>query len=171
MTFVIWMTGLPCSGKSTLARKLSEKIPNMEILDGDEIRQWFSSTDFSKKGISENNKRAAYIAKLLLKHQIPVCVALVSPYNDDRKIAQSIIGNEKFILTYLKCSAQICEQRDVKGMYKKAKSGLLENFLGIDNRYEIPENPNLVIETESLSIDESIDKILSYLCSHQLLKN
>jgi adenylylsulfate kinase len=169
MTFALWMTGLPCSGKSTISKRLREKIPNLAVLDGDEIREWFSSNDFSDKGISENNKRATYIAKLLLQHNIPVCVALVSPYDNDRKTARSIIGNDKFILTYLNCPKDVCEKRDVKGMYKKAKTGLIKNFLGIDNRYEIPKNPDLIIDTSILAEEECVNKILSYLTSRKFL--
>lgn len=169
MTFVIWMTGLPCSGKSTLSKRLCEKIPNLAVLDGDEIREWFSSNDFSDKGISENNKRAAHIAKLLLQHNIPVCVALVSPYDNDRKTCKSIIDSNKFVLTYLNCPQEVCEKRDIKSMYKKAKSGLIKNFLGIDNRYEIPKNPDLIIDTNTLSEEECVNKILSYLTSKKFL--
>jgi len=170
MTFVIWMTGLPCSGKTTLSKKLKEKIPNLAILDGDEIREWFSSQNFTKEGISQNNKSAAHVAKLLYNYNIPVCVALVSPYEDDRKNAKSIISNNGFLQIYLKCSNETCEQRDVKGMYKKARDGIIKNFLGIDNRYESPQDSDLVLDTENHNVDECSEKIISFLHSRKLLK-
>jgi len=170
MTFVIWMTGLPCSGKTTLSKKLNEKIPNLAILDGDEVREWFSSQNFTKDGISKNNKSVAYVAKLLSDHNIPVCVALVSPYENDRKNTKSIISNNEFLQVYLQCSNEVCEKRDVKGMYKKARDGIIKNFLGIDNRYEPPQDSDLIIDTENYNVDECSEKIISFLRSKKLLK-
>jgi len=170
MTFVIWMTGLPCSGKTTLSKKLKEKIPNLAILDGDEVREWFSSQNFTKEGISQNNKSVAYVAKLLSDHDISVCVALVSPYENDRKNTKSIISNNEFLQVYLKCSNNVCEKRDVKGMYKKARDGIIKNFLGIDNRYEPPQDSDLIIDTENNNVDECSEKIISFLHSKKLLK-
>jgi len=170
MTFVIWMTGLPCSGKTTLSKKLNEKIPNLAILDGDEVREWFSSQNFTKEGISQNNKSVAYVAKLLSDHNIPVCVALVSPYENDRKNTKSIISNNEFLQVYLQCSNEVCEKRDVKGMYKKARDGIIKNFLGIDNRYEPPQDSDLIIDTENYNVDECSEKIISFLRSKKLLK-
>jgi len=170
MTFVIWMTGLPCSGKTTLSKKLNEKIPNLAILDGDEVREWFSSQNFTKDGISQNNKSVAYVAKLLSDHNIPVCVALVSPYENDRKNTKSIISNNEFLQVYLQCSNEVCEKRDVKGMYKKARDGIIKNFLGIDNRYETPQDSDLIIDTENYNVDECSEKIISFLRSKKLLK-
>ena len=170
MTFVIWMTGLPCSGKTTLSKKLKEKIPNLAILDGDEVREWFSSQNFTKEGISQNNKSVAYVAKLLSDHNIPVCVALVSPYENDRKNTKSIISNNEFLQVYLQCSNEVCEKRDVKGMYKKARDGIIKNFLGIDNRYEPPQDSDLIIDTENYNVDECSEKIISFLRSKKLLK-
>ena len=162
MVFVIWLTGLPCSGKSTIAKELTKYIPNLAILDGDEIRKWFSMTDFSKKAIIENNKRAAHIAKLFSIHNVPVCVSLVSPYHKNRKDARKII-NSKFIEVYLKCPQNICEKRDVKGLYKKARNGLIRNFLGLDNRYEIPKKSEIVVDTKKLTLKQSVTMILDYL--------
>ena len=164
------MTGLPCSGKTTLSKKLKEKMPNLAILDGDEIREWFSSQNFTKEGISQNNKSVAYVAKLLSDHNIPVCVALVSPYENDRKNTKSIISNNEFLQVYLQCSNEVCEKRDVKGMYKKARGGIIKNFLGIDNRYEPPQDSDLIIDTENYNVDECSEKIISFLRSKKLLK-
>ena len=171
MNFVLWMTGLPCAGKTTLARKLQEFVPNLAILDGDELREWLSPKDFSREGRNEHNRKVAHLAKLLLKHKVPVSVSLISPYSENRKSAREIIGDENFIETYVKCSLDVCEERDVKGMYKKARNKEIKSFTGIDDPYDIPENPELIIETENKSLDESVQQILNYLKTHDHLKN
>lgn len=168
MSFVLWMTGLPCSGKTTIARKLQEFIPNLAILDGDELREWLSPKDFSKEGRNEHNRKVAHLAKLLLKHNVPVSVSLISPYKENRELAREIIGHEKFIETYVKCSLNTCEDRDVKGMYRKARNNEIKSFTGIDDPYDIPENPELVIETENESLDYSVKHILDYLKNKNL---
>ena len=170
MSFVIWMTGLPCSGKTTILKKMQEKVPNLAMLDGDELREWLSPKDFSKEGRDEHNKKVAHLAKLLLKHKVPVGVSLVSPYIENRKNARHIIDADKqFFEVYVKCSLDQCEQRDVKGMYKKARAGEIKNFTGLDDPYESPENPDFVVDTEQESLDQSVDKILDYLKSKNLL--
>lgn len=170
MTFVMWMTGLPCCGKTTILRKLQETIPNLAMLDGDELREWFSPKDFSKQGRDEHNKKVAYLAKLLLKHHVPVGVSLVSPYIENRENARKIIdAGEKFSEIYVKCSLQKCEERDVKGMYKKARIGEIKNFTGLDDPYEAPQNPDLVVDTEKQSLDESAQSIIDFLKSKNLL--
>jgi len=171
MSFVLWMTGLPCAGKTTLARKLQEFVPNLAILDGDELREWLSPKDFSREGRNEHNRKVAHLAKLLLKHKVPVSVSLISPYSENRKSAREIIGDENFIETYVKCSLDVCEERDVKGMYKKARKKEIKGFTGIDDPYDIPENPELIIETENKSLDESVQQILNYLKSKGHLKS
>ena len=163
MNFVLWMTGLPCSGKTTLARKLAEKVNNLAILDGDELREWLSSKDFSRKGINEHNSKVANLAKLLSDHNVPVLVSLISPFNENREDARKIIGDDKFIEIYIKCSLSVCEERDVKGMYKKARLNEIEDFIGVDTDYEIPDNPHLTVNTETCSLDECVSKILNFL--------
>ena len=169
MTFVLWMTGLPCSGKTTLARKLSDKIKNLAILDGDELREWLSPKDFSQQGRNEHNRKVAYLAKLLSEHNVPVSVSLISPYAKNRETAHKIIGNEKFVEVFVKCPLEECETRDVKGMYKKARKNEIKNFTGINSEYEEPINPDIILETEKLSIDESVNKILAYLKNKKFL--
>ena len=171
MSFVLWMTGLPCSGKTTIARKLQESIPNLAILDGDELREWLSPKDFSKEGRDEHNRKVAHLAKLLWKHNVPVSVSLISPYEENRKLAREIIGSDNFIETYVKCALDVCEERDVKGMYKKARNNEIKSFTGIDDPYDVPKNPELVIETENKSLDESAEEILTYLKSKDHLKS
>jgi len=170
MTFVLWMTGLPCSGKTTLIRKLKEIIPNQAILDGDELREWFSPKDFSKEGRDEHNKKVAHLAKLLVKHKVPVGVSLVSPYIENRKNAREIIdAGDKFSEVYVNCSLEKCEERDVKGMYKKARAGQIKNFTGIDDPYEAPPNPDLVVDTEKQTPEECVQTIKNYLQDKNLI--
>ena len=163
MTFVIWMTGLPCSGKSTIAKKLQDFVPNIAILDGDELREWFSPKDFSREGRNDHNRKVAHLAKLLINHKVPVCVSLISPYNENRFTARQIIGTEKFVETYIKCSLEVCEERDVKGMYKKAREGKIKNFTGIDDEYNVPKNPEIIVDSENRNLDEDIKHIINYL--------
>ena len=171
MSFVLWMTGLPCSGKTTLAKKLSDKVNNIAILDGDELREWLSPKDFSREGINEHNRKVANLAKLLSNHNVPVLVSLVSPFNENRKNARKIIGDNKFIETYVKCSLSICEERDVKGMYKKARQNEIKDFIGVNTDYEIPDNPELILDTEKSSVEESVNKLLLYLKNKNLIRN
>ncbi len=171
MTFVIWMTGLPCSGKTTIARKLQEFVPNLAILDGDELREWLSPKDFSKEGRDEHNRKVAHLANLLLKHNVPVSVSLISPYEENRSLAREIIGNDNFIETFVKCALDVCEKRDVKGMYKKARNNEIKGFTGIDDPYDVPKNPELTIETENETLDNSVEKILNYLKTQGHLKS
>jgi len=171
MTFVIWMTGLPCSGKTTIASKLQEFVPNLAILDGDELREWLSPKDFSREARNEHNRKVAFLAKLLLKHNVPVSVSLISPYEENRKLAREIIGNDNFIETYIKCALDVCEERDVKGMYKKARNNEIKSFTGIDDPYDVPKNPELIIETENKSLDENVEQILNHLKTEGYLKS
>ena len=162
------MTGLPCSGKTTLAKKLSDKISNLTILDGDEVRARSSSSDFSREGINENNRKVANLAKDDSK---PVCVSLISPFKENREDARKIIGDNKFIEVYIKCSLPTCEERDVKGMYKKARRNEIKDFIGVNTDYEIPYNPDLILDTEKLSVEESVNKLLLYLKNNNLTVN
>ena len=163
------MTGLPCSGKTTIARKLQELIPNLVVLDGDELREWLSPKDFSRDGRNEHNRRVAHLAKLLLKHDVPVLVSLISPFSNNREFARKIIGDSMFIETYIKCSLSLCEKRDDKGLYKKARLNKIKNFTGVNDDYDIPANPDLIVNTETDSLDKIIKQIIDYLTSLKML--
>lgn len=168
--FVLWMTGLPCSGKTTIVKELQKDIPNLAMLDGDELREWFSPKDFTKAGRDEHNKRVAHLAKLLLKHGVPSAVSLVSPYKENRDNAREIINSgDQFAECYIKCSIDKCEQRDVKGMYAKARRGEIKGFTGIDDPYEAPQNPNLLIDTEHESLTDSAKKVKEFLKKRNLI--
>ena len=168
--FVLWMTGLPCSGKTTIVKDLQKEIPNLAMLDGDELREWFSPKDFSKEGRDEHNKKVAHLAKLLLKHGVPSAVSLVSPYLENRQKAREIIdAGEQFAECYVKCSLQKCEERDVKGMYAKARKGEIKGFTGIDDPYEAPEKADLIVDTENEPLLESSKKVKQFLKSRNLI--
>ncbi len=169
MGFILWMTGLPCSGKTTILRKMQESVPNLAMLDGDELREWLSPKDFSKAGRDEHNVKVAHLAKLLHKHGVPVGVSLVSPYRENRSSARRIAdAGERFLEVYVKCALETCEGRDVKGMYKKARAGEIKNFTGLDDPYEAPESPDIVVDTGSESLEESVSKITGDLKSRGL---
>ena len=165
------MTGLPCSGKTTIASKLSEHIPNLAVLDGDEMRELLSpNEDFSRNGIISHNKKVVNIAKLLLNHNVPVCVSKISPFVENREDARKVLTNYNFLEVYVKCSIDSCEKRDVRGMYKKARDGEISNFIGIHVTYEPPTKPELVVDTENSVIDDSVQKILDYIEKTNLAK-
>ena len=168
--FVLWMTGLPCSGKTTIVRDLQKDIPNLAMLDGDELREWLSPKDFSKEGRDEHNKKVAHLAKLLLRHGVPCAVSLVSPYVENRANARKIIdAGDQFAECYIRCSLAKCEERDVKGMYAKARRGEIKGFTGIDDPYESPENADLVVDTENDPLEESAQNVKSFLSGRGLL--
>ena len=154
------MTGLPCSGKTTIARKLQKLMPELVVLDGDELKAQSSSSNFSREGINKNNRKAANLAKDVSK---PVCVSLISPFKNNREDARNIIGTKRFIEVYIKCSLHICEERDVKGMYKKARRNEITDFIGIHTDYEVPDKPDLTVNTETNSLDICSKQILDYL--------
>ena len=169
MSFIIWMTGLPCSGKTTIAKKLPEHIPNLAILDGDEMRELLSpNEDFSRSGIINHNKKVANIAKLLLEHGVSVCVSKISPFVENRKDARKFLANYNFLEVYVKCSIDTCMKRDVRGMYKKAREGKIKEFTGITSPYEPPENQEIHLRTHEQSVEESVSQVMTWLKENPL---
>ena len=165
---VLWFTGLSGSGKSTLAHALEEKLFQKGcrtfVLDGDNVRHGLNSNlDFSDADRGENIRRISEVSKLMLEAGLIVMTAFISPFTEDRNTARNLIQNDNFIEIYCKASIETCEKRDVKGLYKKARAGKIKNYTGIDSPYEAPVNPELIINTDKESLDESISKILSYL--------
>jgi adenylylsulfate kinase len=161
--FTIWLTGLPCCGKTTIADRvaaiLKKKNYLVERLDGDLIRQNFSSDlSFSKKDRDENIRRATFLAKMLSRNNVVVLASFVSPYRKQRKRARKEIKN--FVEVYVRCPVKICMKRDVKGMYRKALEGKITHFTGVDDPYEEPEDPELIVDTDIESVDESVGKVL-----------
>jgi len=165
---VIWMTGLSGSGKTTIAKGVerylhSKGIVN-QLLDGDNIRVGISNNlAFSNKDRAENIRRIAEVSKLFMNCGIVTLNCFVSPTIAIRKIAKEIIGSENFIEVYINASIKTCEDRDIKGLYKKARAGEIKDFTGINAPFEAPENPELEINTSELSIDDSVQKVLDYI--------
>ena len=171
---VLWFTGLSGSGKSTLAHALEERLFNMSyrtyVLDGDNVRHGLNSNlDFSEADRSENIRRISEVSKLMLEAGLIVMTAFISPFKKDRNEARSLISNDYFIEIYCKASLETCEKRDVKGLYKLARSGKIRNYTGIDSPYEVPEYPELIINTDKETLDDSVSKILNYLKENILI--
>ena len=165
---VLWFTGLSGSGKSTLAHVLEEKLFKKGcktfVLDGDNVRHGLNSNlDFSDNDRKENIRRIGEVAKLMLESGLIVMTAFISPFREDRAAVRNLISNNDFIEIYCKASLKTCEERDVKGLYKRARAGEIKNYTGIDSPYEAPENPELIIETDKETLDESVSKIYSFL--------
>lgn len=165
--FVLWMTGLPGSGKTTIAGRLAEELRkrgrNVEILDGDEVRKNISpKLGFSKEDREAHVKRVAYISKLLSRNGVAVIVGLISPYRETRDYARKLIG-DGFLEVYVKCLVEVCQKRDPKGLYKKALAGEITDFTGVQDPYEPPLSPELIVETSEEGEEESVAKIVSFL--------
>ena len=171
---VLWFTGLSGSGKSTLAHTLEEKLYQKGcrtfVLDGDNVRHGLNSNlDFSRAGRTENIRRISEISKLMLESGLIVMTAFISPINKDRSDARTLISSDDFIEIYCKASLETCETRDVKGLYKRARAGEIKNYTGIDSPYEVPENPELTIDTDNQSLEGSVSTILSFLESSGII--
>jgi adenylylsulfate kinase len=164
--FTAWFTGLPCSGKTTVADaiavRLKEKGYRVERLDGDIVRKGLTSDlGFSKEDRDENIKRVTFVAKLLTRNGVAVLATFVSPYRARREKTREEIG--EFIEVYTRTPVEVCIERDIKGMYKRALAGEISNFTGVDDPYEEPEDSELVLDTDKESIEESVGKVLDKL--------
>ncbi len=167
-SIMIWFTGLSGSGKSTIANalqhKLFEKNISVYLLDGDNLRHGINKNlSFSAEDRQENIRRTAEIGKLFVDAGTVVLAALISPFEKERLNARAIFKQGEFIEVYIKCPIEECENRDPKGLYKKARKGEITHFTGIDQPYEEPKNPEIVIDTNKLSIDQSVEILISYL--------
>jgi adenylylsulfate kinase len=165
---VIWMTGLSGAGKTTIAKQLDEALYKLgyvaQILDGDNIRAGINNNlSFSEEDRFENIRRIAEISKLFINCGIIIINSFISPTEKIRKMALEIIGEEDFIEVFVNAPLDICEQRDTKGLYVKARSGEIKNFTGIDSPFEIPENADITIQTDKQTIEESVNQLLDYL--------
>jgi adenylylsulfate kinase len=164
--FTVWFTGLPCCGKTTVADRvavlLREKGYRVERLDGDIVRQGLTNDlGFSRKDRDENIRRIAFVANMLSRNDVIVLATFVSPYQEARRDARRKIG--RFVEVYVRCPVEICMKRDVKGMYKKAIEGKITHFTGVDDPYEEPEHPELILDSDKESVDESVQKVLQTL--------
>jgi len=164
--FTVWFTGLPSSGKTTLANLLQKELDELgfpvEVLDGDEVRQRLTKgLGFTKEDRDENIRRIAYVAKLLTRVGAVAITAAISPYREARERAKVEIG--RVIEVFVHCPLPVCIQRDVKGLYAKAMRGEIKNLTGISDPYEAPTDPDVVVNTDRESMEESLDKILQVL--------
>ena len=163
--FVLWLTGLSGAGKSTLADRVYDHLakdnPRVERLDGDLMRGIFPTTGFSKAERDEHIEKVGFLASMLQKHGVTVVASFISPYKEARRVVRGLCGN--FVEVYVKASVEQCRKRDVKGLYKKALAGEIKNFTGIDDPYEEPENPEIIIDTDNQTVDESVATILEYI--------
>ena len=163
----IWFTGLSGAGKTTISRAIEQALQSkgykrIEILDGDVVRQNLTKgLGFSKEDRDENIRRVGFVANILTRNQVIVLVSAISPYQEIRQELRERIGN--FVEVYVNAPLAICEQRDVKGLYKKARAGEIKNFTGIDDPYEPPLNPEVECRTDLESLEESVAKVLAKL--------
>jgi adenylyl-sulfate kinase len=164
--FTLWFTGLPCSGKTAVANKVAEALREhglkVERLDGDIVRQSLTrDLGFSKEDRNENIRRVTFVAKLLTRNGVAVLTSFISPYREIREHARQEIGS--FVEVYVKCPVEVCMERDVKGMYEKAIKGEIKEFTGISDPYEEPLNPEILLESDKETMEESTDKVIQRL--------
>jgi len=165
---VIWMTGFSGAGKTTLASKLEEELFKRGyvcfVLDGDIVRAGINrNLTFTDADRIENIRRIAEISKLFLESGIITINCFISPTNEIRQMARNIIGDVDFIEVYVNSPFEICEKRDVKGLYSRARKGEIKDFTGIDSPYEVPENPDIEVMTSGIQVEESVNRILDFI--------
>jgi len=167
-SFLLWFTGLSGSGKSTIANLVEQKLFKQGVktytLDGDNIRKGLNNDlGFWPEDRTENIRRIAEVANLMTDAGLVVLAAFVSPYKKDRDNIRTIVKDANFIEVYVNTSLEECERRDVKGLYKKARAGVIKNMTGISSPYEVPENPDIEIKTEATTIDQAADHVVDYI--------
>ncbi len=167
--FTLWFTGLSGSGKTAMAKVIAQELRarglKVERLDGDIVRQSLTrDLGFSKEDRDKNIERVTFVAKLLTRNGVAVLCSFISPYRERRAKSREEIG--EFIEVYVECPVEVCAQRDVKGLYAKAFAGEIQNFTGVSDPYEPPENPEIVCHTAEETIEESVAKVLGYLEEH-----
>lgn len=165
---ILWFTGLSGSGKSTISDALEEYLHDMSIrtyiLDGDNIRHGLNGDlGFSENDRKENIRRIGEVGKLFVDAGVMVLTSFISPFREDRDFVRSIVGEREFVEIYIKCPLEVCEERDIKGLYAKARRGEIKEFTGIDSPYEEPVDPEITIDASKLTVDEAVTKITQYL--------
>jgi adenylylsulfate kinase len=159
---VLWFTGLSGSGKSTIATRVHQELVrrglDVEYIDGDALREVFPSTGFTRAEREEHLRRTGYMASRLAAHGVTVVASLVSPYSESRDFIRRLCGN--FVEIYVATPLEECERRDVKGLYARARRGELRNFTGIDDPYEPPQQPELILDTQELSVEQCVSRVL-----------
>ena len=171
---LIWLTGLSGSGKSTLAHTIEEILHQRGcrtfVFDGDNVRHGLcADLGFSQQDRTENIRRIAHMSKLFLEAGIISLTAFISPFRKDRDLVRNLVGQDSFIEVYCHCPLEVCESRDVKGLYRRARAGEISDFTGISSPYEPPENPALVLETGSAPLDECRDAVIDLLVRRSII--
>jgi adenylylsulfate kinase len=171
---IIWFTGLSGAGKSTIAHALEDKLYKSKVrtyvLDGDNVRKGLcKDLGFSDSDRKENIRRIGEVSLLMMESGVIVLTAFISPFIEDRKIVRDLAKDGEFIEVFCKAPLEVCESRDVKGIYKKARAGEISDFTGISSPYEKPVSPEITLDTANQSIDESVSHVLSYLNDKQII--
>jgi adenylylsulfate kinase len=171
---ILWFTGLSGSGKSTLAHAVEDYLYHLGIstfvLDGDNVRHGLcSDLGFSDKDRIENIRRVGELSKLMIEAGVITLTAFISPFKSDRNTARNLVPHGDFLEIYCECTIETCEQRDVKGLYKKARDGKIPFFTGISSPYEAPENPELVIDTQNLCLEDCVQLVMELLAQRGIL--
>lgn len=167
-SFVIWLTGLSGAGKSTLANALQtvlhERGLQAYLLDGDNLRMGLNGDlGFSADDRKENVRRVAEVARLFVDAGVIIITALISPYHEDRKAARARFEPGEFVEVFVDCSLEVCQERDPKGLYRRANSGQIKNFTGVQAPYEVPDEAEIVVHTDELSVEASVEQVISWL--------
>lgn len=167
-SLLLWFTGLSGSGKSTLANSVEEYFFNQKmhtyILDGDNVRSGLNSDlDFSEFSRQENIRRIGEVSKLFMDAGVITLTAFISPFKEDRGTVKDLVGTDSFVEIFVDCPLEICEQRDVKGLYAKARKGQIKNFTGIDSPFEKPENPDVHVRTDEQSLEICTQKVIEFI--------
>ncbi|KAA3626763.1 MAG: adenylyl-sulfate kinase [Proteobacteria bacterium] len=173
-SFVLWFTGLSGAGKSTLAHTVEERLHQKGcrtfVLDGDNIRHGLcGDLGFGEADRQENIRRVGETAKLFVEAGVIALTAFISPFRDDRGRVRSLFPHGEFLEIYCDCPVEVCEQRDVKGLYRRARTGEIKDFTGINSPYEPPDNPELAVETEQLSVAECADRVMDLLLGRGMI--
>ncbi len=173
-SFVLWFTGLSGSGKSTLAHAVEERLHQMQcrtfVFDGDNVRHGLcSDLGFGEDDRRENIRRIGEMTHLFVQAGVIAMTAFISPFREERQRVRALFQPGEFIEVFCDCSLETCEQRDVKGLYAKARAGLIPNYTGISSPYEAPESAEICVNTDTQTLEQSIDTVLQYLQDHQLI--
>jgi adenylylsulfate kinase len=172
---ILWFTGLSGAGKSTLAHAVEERLHQLEchtfVFDGDNVRHGLcGDLGFSQEDRTENIRRIGEMVKLFLEAGVIVLTAFISPFRRDRQRVRSLVSEGDFIEIYCNCPLDVCEGRDKKGLYRRARAGEIKEFTGVSSPYEAPENPDLVLDTSALSLEECVERVVALLIQRGILR-